>query len=314
MLLVMTLSAALAAETHQFKPRTYSREFSPYMEPALRVRSGDIVATTCVDSEGQDETGRRVTPPWNPLTGPFYIEGAEPGDSLEVELVKIRLNRANGFGSSRISDAAVPPRYLLDNRGPFRGTKWAFDLERMTASTELTPRLGSYRVPLRPFPGCIGTAPAWREAQSSITADAHGGNVDYNRLVEGTRVYLPVNVAGAYFFIGDGHAAQGDGETSGGAIETTLAVELRFTLHKKKAIPSMRAESDEYLMALGMGRPLEEALKQATANMLEWLRNDYGLTAEESHVLLGTAAHFDVASIPNPRYTVACRLNKNLLK
>lgn len=314
LLAIMALSCALAAETHQFRPRTYSREFSPYMEPALRIRSGDTVSTTTVDSEGQDESGKRVTPPWNPLTGPFYVEGADAGDSLEVELLKVRLNRKTGFGSSRISEAAVPPQYMVKNRGPYRGTNWVFDLETMTASTNLTPRLAGYRIPLRPFPGCIGTAPAWREAQSSITADAHGGNVDYNRLVEGARVYLPVNVAGAFFFIGDGHAAQGDGETSGGAIETTLAVEFRVTLHKKKTIPSMRAESDEFLMALGMDRPLEDALRKATGNMLDWLRNDYGLTAEESHVLLGTAARFDVASIPNPRYTVACRLDKKAVE
>jgi amidase len=314
LLVVIALSSALAAGTHQFKPRAYSREFSPYMEPALRIRSGDTVSTTCVDSEGMDENGKRVTPPWNPLTGPFYVEGAESGDSLEVELRKVRLNRKTGFGSSRVSEAAVPPQYVMKNRGPYRGTNWIFDLETMTGCTDLTPRLAGYRVPLRPFPGCIGTAPAWREAQSSITADAHGGNVDYNRLVEGTKTFLPVNVAGAFFFLGDGHAAQGDGETSGGAIETTLAVEFRVTLHKKKTIPSMRAESDEFLMALGMGRPLEDALQKATANMLDWLRSDYGLTPEEAHVLIGTAARFDVASVPNPRFTMACRIEKKLVE
>jgi len=308
------LFAALAgAETHRYMPERYSLEFSPYMEPALRINSGDVVVTTCVDSDGYDENGKRVAPHWNALTGPFYIQGADSGDSIEVELLRIRLNRKSGFGSNAVSEAAAPPQYLLNNRHPFRIARWTFDLESMTATTDFSPRLKDYRVPLRPFPGCIGTAPAWREAQSSITSDAHGGNVDYNRLVEGTKVFLPVNVKGAYLFIGDGHAAQGDGETSGGAIETTLAVEFRVTLHKKEAIPSMRAESDRFIMALGMGRPLEDAFQKATANMLSWLTKDFGMAPEDAHILLGTAARYDVASVPNPRFTMACRLDKKVV-
>ena len=312
--LALATAFAMAAETHRFTPRNYSREFSPYMEPALRIRSGDAVATTCVDSEGVDENGKRVTPPWNPLTGPFYVAGAEPGDTLAVTLDRIRLNRKTGVASSRISEAAVPPQYLLKHRGPFRGLTWHFDLDGMTATTDLTPGLKNYRLPLGPFLGCLGTAPSWREAQSSITVDAHGGNMDYNRLVEGVTVYLPVNVAGGYLFLGDGHAAQGDGETSGGAIETSMAVQFRASIIKQQPIPSVRAESRDFYMALGMGKPLEEALQKATANMLDWLTTGFGLTTEEAHILLGTSGRFDVVSIAAPRYVIACRLEKRLVQ
>lgn len=178
----------------------------------------------------------------------------------------------------------------------------------------LSERMKNLRLPLKPFPGCIGVAPALREAQSSITADTHGGNMDYNELVEGTTVYLPVHTAGAYLYIGDGHAAQGHGETSGGGIETSLQVRFRVTLQKQNTIPSVRAESSQHLMAMGMARPLDEAFQRATVNMIDWLTGEFNLSAAEAHVLLGSTADYDIANVRNPRYTVVCKVDKALLR
>ena len=107
--------------------------------------------------------------------------------------------------------------------------------------------------------------------------------MDYNQLVEGTTLYFPVSVAGAYLFVGDGHAAQGDGETSGGGIETSMDVQFQVSLIKNRRIPSARAETDEFYLAMGMARPLDEALQRATTNMIAWLTTDFGLSSEEAH-------------------------------
>jgi acetamidase/formamidase len=313
-LLVPAIVALLTPVTHRFTPTRYYHEFSAYMEPALRIKPGDTVDTTCADSDGHDKNGNKVTDPPNPLTGPFFVEGAEPGDTLVVKLEKIRLNRKTGIQSTRMADNTVLPRYHIDYKTAPRIITWNFDFASMTATVnDLSPKMTKFRLPLKPFLGCVGVAPAMNEAQSTFTADAHGGNMDYNQLVEGTTLYFPVSVAGAYLFVGDGHAAQGDGETSGGGIETSMDVQFQVSLIKNRRIPSARAETDEYYLAMGMARPLDEALQRATTNMIAWLTTDFGLSSEEAHVLLGSNARYDVGNIVDPRYTVACKIEKKIL-
>ena len=315
-LLIVVLAGVLGAETHQFKPRSYSLVFTGSGEPALRIKPGDTVETTCVDSNGDDETGKHVAPVWNALTGPFYVEGAQPGDTLVVRLERIRLNSHRGVASTRMADEADTVRDLVGSKYTGKGYQWNFDTDSMTGSTtDLGPRLARYRLPLAPFPGCVGVAPAWGESLSALYAGSHGGNLDYNRLVEGTVLYFPVSVAGGWFFICDGHAAQGDGEPSGGAVETTLAVRFRVDVRAKQNIPSVRAESEEYYAALGIGDPLDLAYQRATANMIHWLTHEFALTREEAQVLIGTSAVYDIASIVNQRgKTVACKIARRSLR
>lgn len=313
-LLLSVIIAVTNPTTHKFTPSRYYHEFSAYMEPALHIKQGDTVETTCADSDGHDKNGKKVTDPPNPLTGPFYVDGAEPGDTLVVNLDRIRLNRKTGIQSTRMAENTVLPRYHIDYKTPGRIITWNFDFESMTAAVDdLSPRMKQFRLPLRPFLGCIGVAPAMNEAQSTFTADAHGGNMDYNQLVEGTTMYFPVSVAGAYLFVGDGHATQGDGETSGGGIETSMDVQFRVSLIKKNRIPSARAETSDYYLAMGMARPLDEAFQRATTNMIAWLTTDFGLTSEEAHVLIGSTARYDIGNIVDPRYTVACKIEKKIL-
>ncbi|MCX6623536.1 MAG: acetamidase/formamidase family protein [Acidobacteria bacterium] len=314
-LLPLLLAATLAAETHQFRPQSYSLVFTGSGDPALRIKPGDTVDTTCVDSNGDYETGKHIAPDWNALTGPFLVEGAQPGDTLVVRLERVRLNSLRGAASTRMADEADTVRDLVSSKFTGKGYHWTFDPASMTGSTDLSPRLSKFRLPLAPFPGCIGVAPSWGESLSALYAGPHGGNLDYNRLVEGTVLYLPVSVPGAYFFIGDGHAAQGDGEPSGGAIETTLAVRFHVELQAKKTIPSLRAESDEYYSAIGTGDPLDLAYQRATANMIHWLTREFELTREEAHVLIGTSAVYDIATIVSQRgKAVACKIAKRNLR
>lgn len=174
------------AMNHVYKPDRYSLFFTSDKEPVLRLRPADTVETTSVDSEGNDETGKSVGPKYNALTGPFYVEGAKPGDTLVVRLERVRLNSRRGIASTRIADSAITPQefakgaagakgyyWSIDapiapqdfarNSAGGKGYHWNFDLESQTGSTDVTPRLSRLRLPLRPFPGCIGVAPALQE-------------------------------------------------------------------------------------------------------------------------------------------------------
>lgn len=307
-------AVSLTAEVHRFTPHEYTLTFSSAVKPVLRIRPGDTVVTTAVDSEGGDENGKIIGPKYNALTGPFYIEGAKRGDTLVIHLEKVRLNSKGGLASTRISEAAITPREFAIGQVGSKPYQWLYDHQSGTASTNVTTRLGKLRMPLRPFPGCIGVAPADGESLSSLYAGPHGGNLDYNQIVEGTTVYLPVHVDGAYFYLGDGHAFQGDGEPNGGAVETPLEVTFRAGLHAQKTIPSIRMENGEFYTAIGVGNPLDTAFQRATANMVHWLTTEFGLERHEAYVLIGTSARYDVGSIVNERgNSVGCRVSKKLL-
>lgn len=308
-------ASLLTAETHRFQPTSYSLTFTSQSQPALRIRPGDTVVTTSVDSEGGDESGKIAGPKWNALTGPFYIEGAKRGDTLVIHLEQIRLNGKTGIASTRMSDMAITPREFAAGQAGAKGYRWAFDHSAGIGTATVSPRVAKLRLPLAPFPGCIGVAPANGESISSLYAGPHGGNLDYNRLVEGTTLYLPVNVDGAYFFFGDGHAFQGDAELNGGAVETPLAVTFRAELQPGKTIPSLRAEDAEFYTAIGVGNPLDTALQRAVANMVHWMTSGFGLDRQDAQVLIGTSARIDVGSVVNERgNTVACRVPKKLVR
>lgn len=313
-MLAAALAVSLNAETHRFAPADYKLTFSAAEKPALRIRPGDTVITTSVDSEGGDENGKIVGPKYNALTGPFYVEGARRGDTLIIHLEKVRLNSRGGLASTRMSEMAVTPREFLKGQPASSGYRWQYDHQAGVAFTDVSPRLSRLRVPVAPFPGCVGVAPADGESLSSLYAGPHGGNIDYNRIVEGTILHFPVNVDGAYFFFGDGHAFQGDGEPNGGSVETPLAVTFRAEVAPKKTIPSLRAENEEFYTAIGVGNPLDTAFQRATANMLHWL-TDLGLDRLEAHVLIGVSARYDIASVVNERgNTVGCRVQKRLVR
>src|SRR5262249_17352682 len=152
-----------------------------------------------------------------PQTGPFYIEGAIPGDTLVVKLNRIRLNRDTAISSGSIAAHAVTPDYVQD-RKPVENydSTWVLDREKGGARmAKPSEPLKDYTVPLRPFLGCVGVAPRGHMVFRTGYPGSFGGNMDYNRLVEGVTLYLPVSQPGALLFLGDGHAAQGDGELTG---------------------------------------------------------------------------------------------------
>ncbi len=299
--------------THRFEPDIYHTALGPY-EPALRIASGDTVITTTVDNAGRDASDRRVSPGGNPLTGPFHIEDAEPGDTLAVSLDKLWPNRSKGRSWCNIAPNVVDPDYVTNmSSDPVPG-EWDLDLEKGTA-TLMKPetKLGKLTLLLDPMLGCFGVAPSGGQALSSGTSGNHGGNMDYRGFVSGVTVHFPVCVSGALLFLGDGHAVQGDGEIVGTGIEVSFDVQITVQLLKGKKINWPRAENKEYIMTAGNARPLDQALQHATTEMVRWLQEDYGLDELGTNILLGQCVEYEIGNVFDPAYTVICKLKKRFL-
>ena len=304
-----------APQTHNFEPTQFHHFFSDAIEPALHINPGDTVKTWSVDAGGTDPKGVRRTSGGNPLTGPFYVEGAIPGDTLVVHFNRIRLNRDSAGSGPLIVNSALNPGYVAQ-RKPVEGynSEWKLDLQAGFASlAKPTDSMRDYKVPLAPMLGCVGVAPQGGMRYRSGFLGSFGGNMDYNQLREGITVYLPVYAPGALLFVGDGHAAQGAGELTGDALETSMDIEFTVDVRTGGAPPNPRMETTDYLMASGIAGSIDEAFRGATTNLVRWLETDYGLNAAEVSSVLGTSMVYDVAEVVDPQPHVVAKVPKSVL-
>jgi amidase len=302
-------------QTHTFAPTQFHRYFSSEIPPVLHIKPGDTVRTTTVDAGGRDSTGTRRSNGGNPETGPFYIDGAFPGDTLAVKFTRIRLNRDSAESGDRLTSDALNAGYNRDAKydDKFDST-WKLDRDAGYASlAKPTERLKNFRVKLQPMLGCVGVAPPQKQTFQAGWLGGWGGNMDFNSIREGVTVYLPINVEGALLFVGDGHAAQGDGELTGDALETSMDVEFTVNIIPGQDVGTPRAESDEYIMAIGIAGSLPEALRQATTRLARWIEKDYKLTPNETAMILGTSIRYDIAEIVDPQVNVVAKVSKQLL-
>ena len=298
--------------THHFQPTQYYITIGSH-EPVLRIGDGDSVITNTVDNVGLDATGTQVTPAGNPQTGPFYVAGAEPGDTLAVQLDRILPNRAIGYSCTVVAANVVDPWFAREL--PELGSaEWRVDNESRTA-TLIKPatKLGNLTIPIAPLLGCFGVAPPDGQAISTATSGEYGGNMDYRGFVAGVTVYFPVFVPGALLHVGDGHAAQGDGEIVGTGIEISMDVQFTTRIIKGKRIRWPRGENAEFIFTVGNARPLDQAVQHATTEMLHWLKEDYGLDTTSASLLLGQAVRYDLGNIFDPAYTMVCKVPKALI-
>ena len=301
--------------THRFEPATFSNYFAWNIAPALHIFPGDTVETKSVDAGGIDEKGVRRARGGNPLTGPFYVEGAWPGDTLVVHLTRVRLNRDTAGSGTGIVAGALEPGYYrnLKMEEHYSGA-WTLDREHGVARpAKPSEHMKDYTVPLKPMLGCIGVAPPQEQSFRSGYLGPWGGNMDYREFGEGVTLYFGVNHPGALLFLGDGHAAQGAGELTGDALETSMEFTFSVDLIKGKAPNMPRAENAGYRMASGIANSLPEALQQATTNLSQWLAADYKLTPNEIALVLGTAIQYDVAQVVDPLVHVVARIDKKAL-
>lgn len=301
--------------THDFQPTSFANSFTPDRPPVLTIWPGDTVRTTTLDSGGMDATGATRALFGNPQTGPFFIAGAMPGDTVIVHIRKLRLNRdwadsldtivGRALGRSlipKVGELGKPVRWRLDRKGGFATPENA------------TGALKGLRVPLRPMLGglALASGPGAAPLSTGDTGRA-GGNMDFPEVVEGNSVELPVLQPGGLLYLGDGHALQGDGETSQYALETSLDVEFSVELVKGKSVPMPRIESRVELMVLGQAGSLDEALKAASTGLILWLQQDYGLTLSEAAQVMGAAVRFSVPNLAGRSVGVAARIDKAIL-
>lgn len=297
--------------THRFQPSRYHNTIGT-ADPCLRVADGDTVVTDTVDASGLDAAEAAVASRPNPMTGPFFIEGAEPGDTLAVSIDRLTPSRATGWTYSPLATTVLDPA-AIGARPAQQRAVWTIDPAAGTVRLqEPVAGLEGFAPPLQPMIGCFGVAPAGGQAISTATSGPNGGNMDYRLFAPGTTAWFPVSVPGALFFLGDGHACQGDGEIVGTGIETSFEMQVTFRVLKRR-IAWPRGETAEDIFTIGNARPLDQALQHATTEMLQWLGEDYGLDARAASHLMGQVVRYDVGNVFNPAYTVACRISKRWL-
>ncbi|MBK8032236.1 MAG: acetamidase/formamidase family protein [Chloroflexi bacterium] len=299
---------------HHFTPTIYHRTMGSHA-PVLHIAPGDSVITTTVDAWGLDASEQKATEGGNPMTGPFYIDGAEVGDTLVVYLDHLAPSRATGWGRPRLATNVVNPDEVASLPEQNEILHWVLERERGTASLrDPLGKLGHFTLSLNPMLGCFGVAAMDGQAISTATSAEHGGNMDYNGFVAGTTVYFPVFAPGALFHLGDGHAAQGDGEVCGTGIETSF--EVKFTVDVLKGVRSRwpRGENKDYIFTVGNARPLDQAMQHATTEMLAWLQQRYGYSLVEANVLIGYGVEYDLGNMFDPAYTMVCKLPKRLFE
>jgi len=304
------------AQRHEFTPTVFYREFSPFNKPVLTIAPGDTVHTTTVDAGGADADGVRRSRGGNPETGPFYIESALPGDTLVVHLVHLRLNRDYAVSDDGIVDRGLESDLAVKMKDTGKGVRWHLDLANGVATPENpSEHLKHYTVPLKPMLGCVATAPGPGGAPPPTGDSGNwGGNMDFNEIVEGSTIYLPVANPGALLYVGDGHAAQGDGELNGDALETSMDVEFTVDVIPGKRLRARRVETPSHVIAMGYAGSLDDALRWATGNMAQWLADEYKLTPSEIGQVLGTASEYKVAEVADRNVGVVLKIGKDRLK
>lgn len=291
---------------------TYYRTFFHKHPVKQRIKPGEVISTKTVDSSGKDWNSQDVTDPGNPLTGPFYVEGAEPGDALLITFRKMRLNRDWGYSGYRLGVFAMTPEYIektyppiykrdLVRKGYAHYVPWDLDREKnIVRLREPGSKAIKMEFPAKPMLGCVGVAAPGDWAPTSGPSGSYGGNLDYNRIGEGAVVILPVYHPGALLFLGDGHALQGDGEPTGNGVETSMDVEFSVSIRKKANLTGPRVETTDAIISIGsqaeFQSSLDRALEMATTDMVQYLMKDYGLEEWAAHLLIAFQGKYEVVT------------------
>lgn len=317
-LLVVVTILAQHVVTYTPKDADLKYAFGPAAAVAT-VRPGDIIDTRTVDCFGNaiQKPGDTLDKAKgdNPLTGPFYVEGAEPGDTLAVKILELQVDGTQGVGALAPGFGALnETSYTPMLHAPVPEKIWFFpiDAAKNEAVFRALDSRFSTRIPLHPFLGCLGVSPAL-ESRSSVVPAEHGGNMDAPEVSAGNTVYFPVNVPGALLYLGDGHAAMGDGEIAGTAIEVPMHARLQVDLIKGQTIHWPRFENAHEIMALGAYRPLDDALRIAFTELIGWIRSETTISDLDAYELLSQVAKIHVTEMVDPNYVVIASIDKKYL-
>ena len=288
--------------------------------PVAHLKPGDTLETRTIDAFGNaiqkpGDTMAMVKGD-NPLTGPFYVDGAEPGDTLVVHVLDLQVDGPQGVGAMAPGFGALnTTTYTPMLNAPLPERIWLYPIDHATnqATFHAHDSNFSVKIPLQPFFGCIGVAPAGGEARSSVVPEAFGGNMDAPEARVGNTIYLPVNVPGALLYMGDGHAAMGDGEIAGTAIEVPLRARIKVDVIKGQAIHWPRFENATAIMTVGAYRPLDDALRIAFTELVQWIHQDYGLSDLDAYELLSKVGTIHLTEMVDPNYVIVAGIEKKYL-
>lgn len=288
--------------------------YSAANKPALHIFPGDVVHTWTPDASGVDAKGVRHRGGDSNI-GPFYVEGALPGDTLVVHLLKVRTNRSTAHQGIRINAHAVTAAYLTGAQYDAAVTgEWTLLPEKgIAVPTHPSQHMKNYSVPLKPMLGCISVAPQGDQQYRGTDLGPFGGNMDYNDNVEGTTLYFPVFHPGALLGMGDGHAAMGDGEVTGSALETSLDVDFSVEVIPGYSSGQVRAETKDYLIAFGVSGSVPDSIQDSTSQLATWLKKDYKLSDSEVAILLASTLKYDVTELVDSKYNVAAKVPRTIL-
>jgi amidase len=289
--------------------------------PAVKhLRPGDILESNSLDCFGNaiQKPGDRLSlvAGDNPLTGPFFVDGAQPGDTLVVQVLDLQVDSHQGVGAFAPGFGALnQTNYTPMLHQPLPEKIWFYPIDHQdnTGTFQALDSNFKVKIPLHPFLGCIGVAPANGEARSSVVPAEFGGNMDAPEVSPGNTLYLPVNVAGAFLYFGDGHAAMGDGEVAGTAIEVPMRARLRVDVLKGKRTRWPRFENASRIMTAGIYRPVDDALRIAFTELVGWIHSDYGLSELDAYQLLSQVGHVHLTEMVDPNYVVIASIEKKYL-
>jgi amidase len=290
-------------------------------EPVAHLKPGNILEANSLDCFGN--ALQKPGDPFsnikidNPLTGPFFIDGAEPGDTLVIHILDLKVDSNQGVGTFGPGFGAANSTHYTPmlEKAPLPERAWYYpiDADKQLITFQALDSNFKTQFPLKPFLGCIGVAPAHGEARSSIVPAEFGGNMDAPEVSPGNTLYLPVNLNGALFYFGDGHAAMGDGEVAGSAVEVPMKAKFRFEVVKGKSTDWPRLENDHELMTTGIYRPVDDAVRIAVTELIAWIHRDYSLSELDAYELFSKVGRLHLTEMVDPNYVVVASIDKKYL-
>jgi acetamidase/formamidase len=312
------------ARTARFVPTAerYAWTFGGY-EPVMRIRPGEVLDVFTEDAFGgrirssDDLPSASIVYPFvNPQTGPFYVEGAEPGDTLAIHLLDVQPARDWAVSTTvPLFGALTSTKYTATLQEPLPEKTWVYsvDTQNRTVLYRALDSDFSVQLPLEPFHGTVGVAPAAGEARNVLVPEAFGGNMDTPEARAGTTIYLGVNVEGALFSLGDGHYTMGEGEVCGVAVEGAMNTALVVDVVKGVYAEWPRLEDDEHIMVAGSYRPLEDAFRIAHTQLIRWIVAETGLSVMDTYQLVTQASRSPIANVCDANYTIIAKMPKRYL-
>jgi amidase len=311
--LVTIAGAQQPSAARRIVPDTFWNTLDHRHPVAARIKPGEIVATRLLDAGARDWQNVQRAQPSNPMVGPIYIEGAEPGDAIAVTFRRVRPSRGTAWSYYRLgffslTGAAIaalyPNVYKPDLVRPGRSDLLIWDVDTLRGTVKLRePVSAKHRLefPMEPMLGVVGVAPAGDFAPTSGPSREYGGNMDFNEVREGTTLLLPVFHPGALLFLADGHALMADGEPTGAGLETSMDVEFSVDVRKNARLDWPRLITRDYIISIGSQAEfistLDRAIQLATSDMVRWLTEEYGMEPWAAHMLISAKGEYEVVTV-----------------